>query len=98
MTYRVTHKGLWYSQLFAKLSLLDEHNIPKTQQQLEAEGWKIATATRTASLDRILKMYRELNVQFDLEEVKPDPCEGCTKCLTENKETIYRICTKQTDI
>jgi hypothetical protein len=70
-------------------------NTPKTQQQLETEGWNIATVTGGAELNRILEMYRELGVEVYLEEVTPDQCEGCTKCFTESKETIYRIYTRQ---
>jgi hypothetical protein len=74
---------------------VDTDNIPKTQQQLNAEGWKIATVTGYASLDRILEMYRELGIQVYLEKIRPDQCEGCTQCFTESKETIYRIYTRQ---
>jgi len=74
---------------------MDSDNTPKTQKQLKAEGWKIATVTGGASLDRILEMYQELGINVYLEEIKPDQCESCTQCFTESKETIYRIYTRQ---
>jgi multimeric flavodoxin WrbA len=66
----------------------------KTPQQLEAEGWKIASVTGGAHLKRTLEMYRELGIEVYLEKVKPEECEGCTKCFTENNEAIYRIYTR----
>jgi hypothetical protein len=75
--------------------MVDIDNTSKTQQQLKAEGWKIATVTGYASLDRILDMYQELGVQVYLEKIRPDQCEGCTQCFTESGEAIYRIYTKQ---
>jgi phosphoserine phosphatase len=74
---------------------VDTDDTPKTQRQLKAEGWKIATVTGGASLDRILEMYRELGLQVYLEEVKPEQCEGCTQCFTESKEAVFRIYTRQ---
>lgn len=62
--------------------------------QLEAEGWKIASVTGGDLLNRTLEMYRELGVEVYLEEVKPEQCEGCTRCFAENDETIFRIYTK----
>jgi hypothetical protein len=73
---------------------VDKNNTPKTQQQLEAEGWKIATITGGTNLDRILEMYHELGVQVYLEETKPDQCNGCAKCFTQSQEIIYRIYTR----
>ncbi|MBM4445951.1 MAG: hypothetical protein FJ023_01190 [Chloroflexi bacterium] len=69
--------------------------MSKTQQRLEAEGWKIASVTGGAHLKRTLEMYRELGIETYLEEVKPEECEGCTECFTANNETVYRIYTKQ---
>jgi hypothetical protein len=66
----------------------------KTQQQLKAEGWKIASVSRGDHLKRTLEMYRELGVEVYLEEVRPGQCEDCTQCFEDNKETIYRIYTR----
>jgi hydroxymethylpyrimidine pyrophosphatase-like HAD family hydrolase len=67
----------------------------KTQQQLKTEGWKIASVTGGSHLKRTLEMYRELGIEIYLEKVKPEECEGCTRCFTENNEAIYRIYTKR---
>jgi multimeric flavodoxin WrbA len=66
----------------------------KTRQQLEAEGWKMASVTGGYHLKRILEMYRELGVDVYLDEVKSEECESCTQCFKENNETVYKIYTK----
>jgi hypothetical protein len=66
----------------------------KTPQQLEAEGWQIASFSGGDHLKRTLEMYRELGVEVYLEEMKPEECAGCTRCFTDNNEAIYRIYTK----
>ena len=68
--------------------------ISKTWQQLEAEGWKIASVTGGTHLKRTLEMYRELGIEVYLEKVKPDECEGCTQCFTEDNKAIARIYTR----
>jgi hypothetical protein len=67
----------------------------KTQQQLAAEGWQIASVTGGSHLDRTLEMYRETGIEVYLEKVNPEECEGCTRCFTENDEAIYRIYTRR---
>jgi hypothetical protein len=69
--------------------------MSKTKQQLEAEGWKLASVTGGDHLKRTLEMYQELEIEVHLEEVKPEECKGCTDCFTATNETIYRIYTKQ---
>jgi hypothetical protein len=69
-------------------------NMAKTRQQLEAEGWKVASVTGGDHLNRTLEMYQELGIKVYLEEIKPEECEGCTECFTAGNETIYRIYTK----
>lgn len=66
----------------------------KTRQQLETEGWKLASVTGGTHLNRTLEMYRELGIEVYLEKVKPEECEGCTQCFTENNEAVYRIYAK----
>ena len=68
--------------------------IDKTRQQLEAEGWKMASVTGGAHLKRTLEIYQELGVELYLEGVKSEECDGYAQCFTENNETIYRIYTK----
>lgn len=64
-------------------------------QQLEAEGWKIASVTGGGHLTRALEMYHKLGIETYLEEVNPEECESCTECFTADNETVYRIYTKQ---
>ena len=68
--------------------------VAKTQQQLEAEGWKIASVSGGAHLKRTIEMYRELGGEVYLEKMKPKDCVGCTKCFTEKNEAVYRIYTR----
>ncbi len=67
----------------------------KNKQQLEAEGWKLASVTSGDHLKRTLEMYQELEIEVYLEEVRPEECGGCTECFTAVNETIYRIYTKR---
>jgi hypothetical protein len=66
----------------------------KTQKQLEADGWKIASVSGGDHLKRILEMYRGLRVEVYLDKVKPEECGYCTQCFTENNEALYRIYTR----
>jgi hypothetical protein len=68
--------------------------MAKTRQQLEAEGWMVASVTGGDHLKRTMEMYQELGIEVYLEEVKPEECGGCTECFTADNETIYRIYTK----
>jgi hypothetical protein len=68
--------------------------IGKTRQQMETEGWKIASVSGGTHLKRTPEMYRELGIEVYLEKVKPEECEGCTRYFTENNEVIYRIYTR----
>ena len=67
----------------------------KTRQELEAEGWKAASVTGGDHLKRTLEVYEELGIEVHLEEVKPEECDGCTKCFTADNETMFRIYTRQ---
>ena len=77
-----------------KLRAGNTEKMAKTRQQLEAEGWKVASVTGGDHLKRMLEMYQELGIEVYLEEVKPEECEGCTECFTAGNETIYRVYTK----
>ena len=66
----------------------------KTRQELEREGWKLASTTSGAHLRRILEMYEELGFEVYLEEVTPQECGGCTICYVLGDETITRIYTR----
>ena len=66
----------------------------KTREELEKEGWKLASTTSGAHLRRILEMYEEIGLDVCLEEVTPEECGGCTICYTVGDETITRIYTR----
>jgi len=66
----------------------------KTEEELEREGWKLASTTSGAHLRRILEMYEEIGLDVYLEEVTPEECGGCTVCYTAGDETITRIYTR----
>ena len=66
----------------------------KTEEELEREGWKLASTTSGAHLRRILEMYEEIGLDVYLEEVTPEECGGCTICYTAGDETITRIYTR----
>ena len=69
--------------------------MTKSKQELEAEGWKLASVTGGDHLKKTLDMYQELGIEVYLEEVRPGECGGCTECFTTSNETIYRIYTKR---
>jgi len=69
--------------------------MAKTRQELEAEGWKVASVTGGDHLKRTLEMYQELGIEVYPEEVKPEECGNCTECFTAGNETIYRIYAKR---
>lgn len=67
------------------------------KKKMEREGWKLASTTSGAHLQRILEMYQELGLDTNLEEVTPEECGGCTLCYVAGNETIYRIFTRRKD-
>jgi len=67
----------------------------KTRQELEKEGWELASTTSGAHLRRVLEMYQELDFDVYLEEVTPEECAGCTICYVTGNETITRIYTRR---
>ena len=73
------------------------NEVIKTKQELEREGWRVASVTGGDHLKRTLEMYQELEIEVYFEEVKPEECGGCTVCYTSGNETIYRIYTRAKD-
>jgi multimeric flavodoxin WrbA len=67
-----------------------------TKDELEKEGWKVASITGGEHLRRTLEMYEELGVETYLQEITPEECGGCTECYKAG-ETIHRIYTKAGD-
>lgn len=67
----------------------------KTRQELEQEGWQLASTTSGEHLRRLLEMYQEVGLEVYLEEVSPTECQGCTICYVAGDETITRIYTRR---
>ena len=68
--------------------------MTKTREELEKEGWKLASTTSGMHLRRIREMYDELGFDVYLEEVTPEECGGCTICYAAGDEPITRIYTR----
>jgi len=66
----------------------------KTKEELEQDGWQLASTTSGAHLRRILEMYQEIGLDVYLEEVTPEECGGCTVCYTVGDEPVTRIYTR----
>ncbi|MFC1906486.1 hypothetical protein ACFLW8_00150 [Chloroflexota bacterium] len=66
----------------------------KTKEELEQEGWRLASTTSGAHLRRILEMYQEIGLEIYLEEVTLEECGGCTVCYAAGDEPITRIYTR----
>ena len=66
----------------------------RTKEELEREGWKLASVTSGVHLKRILEMYEELGFDVYIEEVTPEECAGCTICYVAGNEIITRIYTR----
>ena len=69
----------------------------KTTEELEREGWKLASTSSGVHLRRVLEMYEELGLEVYTEEVTPEECAGCTVCYEEGNETITRIYTRSAE-
>jgi len=62
------------------------------ERALEREGWKCASITGSAHLERILEMYKELGFEVLVREVSPEECGGCAICF---QEKIYKVYTRR---
>jgi hypothetical protein len=71
------------------------HEAGQTRQELEKEGWELASTTSGAHLRRVLEMYQELGFEVYMEEVTPEECGGCTICYVAGNEAITRIYTRR---
>ena len=67
-----------------------------TKDELEKEGWRVASITGGEHLRRTLEMYQEVGIETYLEEITPEECGDCTECYKAG-ETIYRIYTRTGD-
>lgn len=70
-----------------------QHQVD-SKQELEKEGWKVASTTGGQHLQRTLEMYYELGMEVRLEEIDPDECGECTTCYKESNEMMYSIYTR----
>jgi len=66
-----------------------------TRDQLEREGWKVASVSSGDHLRRILSMYEELGLETRLEEVSLQECSGCRECYLAGDEPQYRVYVKR---
>ena len=73
------------------------NEMAKTKQEMEREGWRVASVTGGDHLNRTLEMYQELGMEIRLEEVKPEEYGDCAECYKSGDEAIYRIYTKSKD-
>ncbi len=53
--------------------------------------WQEVAIDGETHLKRLVDMYKELDFEVRLEEVKPEEVEQCTQCLQESGEKIYRV-------
>jgi len=53
--------------------------------------WQEVAVDGETHLKRLVDMYKELDCEVSLEEVKPEDLDQCTKCLEESGEKIYRV-------
>ena len=66
-----------------------------TREQLEREGWKVASVTGGDHLRRMVAMYEELGIEIRLEEISSEECSGCRECYRSANETQYRVYVKR---
>ena len=69
----------------------------KAKEQLQTEGWHLASVTGGNHLKRILEMYQELGIEVYLEEAKSEECAECSDCYKAANEAIYTIYTRAKD-
>lgn len=65
------------------------------KDELERQGWKVASVSSGDHLRRVLATYEELGIETVLEEISPEECSGCRECYRSGNETPYRIYVKQ---
>jgi hypothetical protein len=53
--------------------------------------WQEVALDGETHLKRLVDMYKELDFEVRLEEIKPEEVEQCTQCLQESGEKIYRV-------
>ena len=71
------------------------YNSAKTTEQLEAEGWKLASTTSGEHLKRMLAMYKELGIEVILKRISSEECQHCTECFQEDeKDLIFQVFTR----
>jgi hypothetical protein len=53
--------------------------------------WREVAVDGETHLKRLMDMYKELDFEVCLEEVRPQEVEQCTQCLQQREEKIYRV-------
>ena len=73
---------------------MNHYNSLKTNEQLEAEGWKLASITSGEHLKRMLDMYEELGIEVYVKKTSAKECLNCTECYKEDKAFISKVYTR----
>ena len=68
--------------------------VANSRLEIEKQGWRQASITGGEHLRRTLEMYKELDIEVYVEEVRPEECGGCIECYQAGKEKIFRIYTR----
>ena len=66
-----------------------------TEENLEREGWRLASVTGGNHLKRIMEMYQDIEVEVHVEEVEPEECSGCVECYRLDNEIMYRVYSRE---
>jgi len=56
--------------------------------------WREVVIDGETHLKRLIDMYKELDFEVRVEEVKPQDIEQCTQCLQQRGEKLYRVYTR----
>lgn len=64
------------------------------EEKLKKGGWTLSSISGGQHLERIMGMFKELNFEIELEELKPEECGECNLCYRETNETAYKIYTR----
>jgi hypothetical protein len=70
------------------------HNSVKTDDQLESEGWKLASTTGGEHLKRMLAMYEELGIEVFLKKASSEECHQCTECYKDDEKDLIKVYTR----
>lgn len=58
-------------------------------------GWEEVAIDSGDHVQRMVEMYKELDFEIYLEEVKPEDVSRCTDCYEASGEKLYRVYTRR---